>query len=472
MASGRGASAAMSRGLIMSADAIPPRSRGSTRFRARRALWVRQALLPTEQFIHSETVGAMTMLGAAVVALGWANSPWSDSYHALWHVRFSVDFPLLRISKDLHHWVNDGLMAVFFFIVGLEMKAEIAEGELKSLRQAALPVIAALGGMIVPALVYHLFNPAGEPARGWGIPMATDIAFALGTMALLGDRVPLKLRTFLLALAAADDIGAIIVIAVFYTGAISIAAAAVALIFLAILVAMKRVGVRSPFAYAVAGILFWAAVLDSGIHATIAGVVLGLLTPAEAWFDHRAFLAEARPVFDRLERAIRGNDDNGAEATYGELEALTYETESPVHRREREVRPWVTFLVLPLFALSNAGVPLGAAQIHRALSDPVTAGVFAGLVAGKLVGVLGFSAVAVLAGISVLPEGIRWRQMTGVAMLAGIGFTVSLFITGLAFSADQTAAAAKLGILAASVFAAVAGYLVLRGATRLPRASR
>ncbi len=427
--------------------------------------------MPLEQFIHSETVGATTMLGAAVVAMLWANSPWSASYHALWHVRFSIDFPLLRISKDLHHWVNDGLMAVFFFIVGLEMKAEIAEGELKSMRQAALPVIAALGGMIVPALAYHVFNPAGEPARGWGIPMATDIAFALGTMALLGDRVPLKLRTFLLALAAADDIGAIIVIAVFYTGAISIPAAVTALIFFAILVAMKRAGVRSPFAYAVAGILFWAAVLDSGIHATIAGVILGLLTPTEAWFDNHAFLDEARPVFNRLESAIRAADENSAEAMFGELEELTYETESPVHRREREVRPWVTFLVLPLFALSNAGVQLGAAQIHRALSDPVTAGVFAGLVAGKFVGVLGFSALAVLAGISALPQGIGWRQMVGVAMLAGIGFTVSLFIAGLAFSAEQTIASAKLGILAASVVAAVAGYLVLRSGPRPPRAS-
>jgi NhaA family Na+:H+ antiporter len=464
----RGISAAISCCLIMSAEAIPPRSRGSRRFRARHALWVRQALLPLEQFIHSETVGAMTMLGAAAVALLWANSPWSASYQALWHLRFSVDFPLLRISKDLHHWVNDGLMAVFFFIVGLEMKAEMAEGELRSLRQAALPVIAAAGGMIVPAVVYHFFNPAGEAARGWGIPMATDIAFALGTMALLGDRVPVKLRTFLLALAAADDIGAIIVIAVFYTGAISIAAAATALIFLAILVAMKRAGVRSPFAYAVAGILFWAAVLDSGIHATIAGVILGLLTPTQAWFDHGVFLGEARPVLDRLEHAINDGDDSRAAALFGELETLTYETESPVHRREREVRPWVTFLVLPLFALSNAGVPLGAAQVHRALGDPVTAGVFAGLVAGKFVGVLGFSVVAVLAGISALPEGIRWRQMTGVAALGGIGFTVSLFITGLAFSTDQTVASAKLGILAGSIVAAVAGYLVLNSGSSPP----
>jgi NhaA family Na+:H+ antiporter len=471
MASGRGTSAAAHRCFIMSAEGIPPRSRGSRRFRARRAFWVRNALLPLEQFIHSETVGAITMLAAAAVALIWANSPWSASYQALWHVRFSVDFPLLRISKDLHHWINDGLMAVFFFIVGLEMKAEIAEGELKSLRQAALPAVAALGGMIMPALIYHLFNPAGELARGWGIPMATDIAFALGAMALLGDRVPLKLRTFLLALAAADDIGAIIVIAVFYSSAISIPAVVTALIFLAILVAMKRAGVRNPFAYAVAGILFWAAVLDSGIHATIAGVILGLLTPTEAWFDYRAFLAEARPLVDRLGTAIRTDDENGAAAMFGELETLTYETESPVYRREREVRPWVTFLVLPLFALSNAGVALGAAQFHRALGDPVTAGVFVGLVAGKLLGVLGFSGIAVLAGISALPEGVRWRQMVGVAMLAGIGFTVSLFITGLAFSADQAVASAKLGILVASVVAAVAGYLVLRSGPRPSRAS-
>lgn len=454
----------------MSTEAIPPRSRGSRRFHARRAFWVREALLPAEHFIHSETVGAITMLAASVLALVWANSPWSASYHALLHVHLSVDFPLLRISKDLHHWVNDGLMAVFFFIVGLEMKAEIAEGELQSLRKASLPVIAALGGMIVPALIYHFFNPAGEAARGWGIPMATDIAFALGTMALLGDRVPLKLRMFLLALAAADDIGAIVVIAIFYTGSISLAAVATALGFLAILVGMKRVGVRSAFAYAVVGILFWSAVLDSGIHATIAGVVLGLLTPTEAWFDQRGFLTEARSIFDRMDRAIGSNDDGRATMLLGEMEALTYETESPVHRREREVRPWVIFLVLPLFALSNAGVPLGAAQIRHAVADPVTAGVFSGLLIGKIVGVLGFSIAAVAAGVSTLPEGIGWRQMTGVAMLAGIGFTVSLFITGLAFTSETIAAAAKLGILAASVVAALTGYLILRSAAAAPPA--
>jgi Na+:H+ antiporter, NhaA family len=446
----------------MSSAKIPPRSSGSRRFRARRAYWVRRGLLPIERFIHSESVGAITMLAASMLALLWANSPWSASYAALWHTRLSIDFPLLRISEDLHHWINDGLMAVFFFIVGLEMKAEIVEGELASLRQAALPIIAALGGMIVPALLYFLWNPTGEAARGWGIPMATDIAFALGTIALLGDRVPLKLRTFLLALATVDDIGAIVVIAIFYTGAISLAAVSTALVLLVVLVVMKRVGVRSPFAYALPSILFWAAVLESGIHATIAGVILGLLTPTSAWFDHRSFVKEAGAVFEKLKGAIRSPEEGVSAALLGELEDLTYETESPVHRREREVRPWVTYLVLPLFALSNAGVMLSAAQLHQALGSPITIGVFVGLVAGKLFGVLGFSAVAVSAGISPLPAGVGWRHMTGMALLAGIGFTVSLFITGLAFSSAPTIASAKLGILGASLVAGAAGYLVLR----------
>lgn len=425
---------------------------------------VKRALLPIERFIHSESVSAVILLCGSIVALVWANSSWSGSYFELWRQKLTFDVAVFSVSKSLHHWINDGLMAVFFFVVGLEMKAELTHGELSNLRQAALPAVAAVGGMIVPALIYLAWNPAGVAARGWGIPMATDIAFALGAMALLGDRVPPRLRTFLLALATADDIGAILVIAIFYTGAISFSALSVSLALLVVLVFMKEIGVRSPMAYAVPSLIFWIAVFESGIHATIAGVVLGLLTPSESWFDHKTFIESSDQLFTRLREAVDANDEGTAADVLGELEELTCETESPVERRERNFRPWVSYAVLPLFALANAGVVLSPAHLHAAFSNPVTIGVFSGLVAGKFLGVTGFTALMVFLGASRLPEGVTWRHLVGTSLLAGIGFTVSLFITGLAFGGGSMIASAKVGILGASLVAGISGYLVLRSA--------
>ncbi len=441
---------------------VPPRSRGARLLRARHSLLAERVLLPIERFIHSESVSAAILFAASVAALVWANSPWRAAYFNLWHYKLTFDFGFFILAKDLHHWINDGLMAVFFFVIGLEMKAELSDGELSSPRQAALPAIAALGGMLAPAAIYLFFNGGGPAAHGWGIPMATDIAFAVGVMALLSDRVPLSLRTFLLALAVADDIGAIIVIAVFHTASISTAALGVAAVLLLLLVAMKVVGVRSPVAFAVPSIIFWAAVLESGVHATIAGVVLGLLTPTRPWFDEHSFLESAGEVMGRLREAVGRGAESEAAALLGQLDELTYESESPVARREREIRPWVSYVVLPLFALCNAGIDFSSIRLREAISDPVTIGVFVGLIAGKLVGVLGAVAVTVATGLSQLPEDSGWPQMISVALLAGIGFTVSLFITDLAFRQTAMIPSAKLGILSASVLCAAAGYLALR----------
>jgi NhaA family Na+:H+ antiporter len=372
------------------------------------------------RFLAAEATGGIVLLGAAVVALVWANSPWSSSYESLW-------------STEVRHWVNDGLMAVFFFVVGLEIKRELVVGELRSPRAAALPVIAAVGGMAVPALLYLAVN-AGDPgADGWGIPMATDIAFAVGVVALLGSRVPAPLKLFLLALAIVDDIGAIVLIAVFYSDGIDGVAFAVAGAAALAVVALWRL--RAPWITLVAAaVVLWGATYESGVHATIAGVVLGLLTPA-------------RP--------------SGA---------------SPAERLEHRLHPVASFGIVPLFALANAGVRIEAAVLDAPGAGAVALGVALGLVVGKPVGVAGATWLALRTGLGRLPGGVTLPQVLGVGAVAGIGFTVSLFITGLAFPPGRADldAAAKIGVLAASVLAAMAGSVLLgtSGRRRQPRRQR
>ncbi len=444
---------------------VPPRSHGMLTLRAERSFATRRLLLPVQAFIYTQGNSSIVLLAAALAALVWANTPWKSSYSSLWHTTLTVDLAVLAISQDLEHWVNDALMTIFFFVVGLEIKRELVHGELSTVRKAALPVVAAVGGMGVPALLYVALNAGGEGFHGWGIPMATDIAFALGALALLGNRIPAELKVFLLALAVVDDIGAILVIAAFYSEGVSFQALGVAVGLVVLTFVMDRAGVRNVYAYVVVGILLWLAVFKSGVHATIAGVVLGLITPAQPYFSISSFAESAQALLGRFRAAMGRHDEDEVEAVLGEFEELAQGTEAPVERLERIVSPWASYLVLPLFALANAGVELSPGALMEALSSRITHGVVLGLVVGKLVGIVGASWLAVRLGAGSLPGDVRWKHITGVGLIAGIGFTVSLFVTGLAFEDSRAVAEAKTGILGASVLAGLLGYIWLRVVT-------
>jgi Na+:H+ antiporter, NhaA family len=432
---------------------------------------VERIVRPFQDFAHKQSSSGIILVFVTVVALVWANSPWSDSYAALWDSRLTVGVGDFTLSKDLRHWINDGLMAVFFLVVGLEIKREVLVGELSSIRSAALPVAAALGGAVVPALIYIAINAGTEGAAGWGIPMATDIAFALGVLALLGERAPVGLKVFLTALAIVDDIVAVLVIAVFYTSEISWGALAVGGVFLVALVVANVIGVGKTLVYALLGVGLWLAFLFSGIHATIAGVLLAMTVPASSFINPGAFLERSRYILDRFEKAgekgehVLTNEER--QAALHALNHATYELEPPLHELEHTLHPWVVFAIMPLFALANAGVALGGG-IAEALRSPVALGIVAGLVVGKQLGITLFAWLAVKSGVSELPTGISWRQVYGAGWLAGIGFTMSVFISDLAFPDSPLVDVAKLGILAASLIAGVVGWLILRGASSPP----
>ena len=422
-----------------------------------------RVLRPFREFIHHEASGGLLLLAATVLALLWANSPWGHAYEALWHTPIAVGVGAATLSKDLHHWINDGLMAVFFFVVGLEIKRELLVGELASFRRAALPIAAAAGGMVAPALVYAALNFGGEGAAGWGIPMATDIAFAIGVLAILGRRVPLGLRVFLTALAVVDDIGAVLVIALFYTPTVSWTALGGAALALAALAALNRLDVRSPLAYALLGLTLWLAFLLSGVHATVAGVLLAFTIPARARIDSDAFILHGRQHLATFERAHAEGEGTAfigeiQQAAVQALEDACDHVQTPLHRLEHSLHPWVAYAIMPLFAFANAGVRLGGDlnPLH-----PVTLGVALGLVLGKQIGITLFTWLAVRAGLASLPAGVSWRHVYGAAWLGGIGFTMSLFIAALAFPDPALLEAAKLGILAASLVAGIVGWLFL-----------
>jgi NhaA family Na+:H+ antiporter len=417
-----------------------------------------------ERFVQSETSSSILLFGATVVALVWANSPWSASYFALWKLPLRIGRrPLL--SMDLYHWIDDGLMVLFFLVVGLEIKREIVKGELASFRQAALPITAALGGMILPAILYFALNRSGPDARGWGIPMATDIGFAMGVLALLGKRIPSNLRVFMLALAIVDDVGAILVIAFFYTPKISLSALAVAggLLVLLVVIAMRQAPIS---VFLVVGVCFWAAVLSSGVHATIAGVILGLIAPIQPKFPPEELAESAELLLTSFRDQILSQDKVSAEATLSELDQLLRGTDSIAERLERSVHPWVCYLVLPLFALASAGVNLSAEKLTLAISSPIALGIVLGLVVGKAVGITAFSFLAVQSKIAGMAEGLTWAGIAGVAILAGVGFTVALFITSLSFGDETLVATAKVAVLAASLAAGLIGYFYLRFALK------
>jgi Na+:H+ antiporter, NhaA family len=424
----------------------------------------RLVLRPLQAFLKTEEAGGILLLAAAVAALLWANSPWRASYNAFWHIELTIRLGGWSLSEDLQHWVNDALMTLFFLVVGLEIKRELTTGEFREPRAAALPAIAALGGMIVPALLYLAINPTGEPARGWGIPMATDIAFALGVLALVGRGLPAALKSFLLALAIVDDIGAILVIAIFYSGSISPAPLLAAVGLFALILVLQRLQVRWAAVYVLLGVGVWLATFQSGVHATIAGVALGLATPAVAFQRPKAVSLEAHRIADDT---VDDPIPPDADAHHWlQLAGLTREAVSPLARLEHLLHPWTSYVVIPLFALANAGVSISSSSLREAVTSGVTLGVVAGLVVGKTVGVTVFTWMATRTGITRLPEGVGWSQLVGVAALAGIGFTVSLFITSLAFQTPAVQDAAKVGILAASLLAGLLGAFLLARSRR------
>jgi NhaA family Na+:H+ antiporter len=422
-------------------------------------------LYPFQAFAENRMAGGILLLVCTAVALLWANSRWADSYAALWHTNLTISLAGRTLSHDLHFWVNDLLMAVFFFVVGLEIKREVLVGELASPRQAALPIVAALGGVVVPAIIYTLLNAGGPGVRGWGIPMATDIAFALGAMALLGDRVSIGLKVFLTAWAIVDDIAAVLVIAVFYTAQIDWAALGGAGLVIAVLSLLGRLGARRPITFVVGGSVLWLLVLASGVHATIAGVALGFCVPARTPVHFRHFVQRIRTVLREAERgtAYEGSllaSEEQQAALHGVEEACE-KVQPPLHRMEHALHGWVAFFIMPLFALANAGVALSG-DLARLFAQPITLGVIFGLLIGKPLGITLAAWVAVRTGLASLPEGVGWMRLHGAGWLGGIGFTMSLFVAGLAFTDERMLTMSKLGILTGSACAAIIGSLLLR----------
>lgn len=423
-----------------------------------------------QAFFQTEASGGILLLASAVVALLWANSPLRDGYAGLWATYVTVGAGTFEISKPLLLWINDGLMAIFFFVVGLEIKREVLTGELASPRKAALPLAAAVGGMVVPAALYAVIN-AGDPGlSGWGIPMATDIAFALGVLALLGRRAPLALKIFLTALAIVDDLGAVLVIAFFYTAQLSWAALGAAALFLVALVVANRLNIYRPMVYVILGIGLWVAFLKSGVHATIAGVLLALTIPARQRIDAPAFLKRGKYLMGIFaEEAVAGQAEPTSRQrdAIHSLEEACEAVETPLIRLEHTLHPWVAYFIMPVFALANAGVILSGDMLGQAFGSTVTLGVIVGLVIGKQLGVTLFAWAAVRLGWAAMPARVTWRQLYGVAWLTGIGFTMSLFIGGLAFDNPLLLDNAKIGILTASLLSGLGGWLLLARA-RVP----
>ncbi len=434
---------------------------------------------PTLRFFRQESAGGVVMLVAAIIALIWANSSASASYFAIIETPIEIafgDFRFHHLSElTVQEWINDAAMVIFFFVVGLEIKRELVVGDLRDPRAAALPVIAAVGGMVVPAGIYLAFNlwllpGAGAEPNAWGIPMATDIAFAVGIVAMLGRRVPVSAKLFLLALAIVDDLGAILVIAVVYTQDLAVTWLIAAVLGLVTIWVMNKLDVRSLAAYVVLGTFVWLAMLESGVHATLAGVAIALLTPVTSFYDPRSFDENARPLVEKVDGYLP-DDVPLHRASHHTLERvsnlitdlrrLSYETLPPLTRLEYKLTPVSSFVVVPLFALANAGVVISGDAIAGAGTDPVLLGVLFGLLVGKTVGVTGFAWVAVRLGLGRMPFHTTWRHMIGLAMLSGIGFTVALFVASLSV-AGEALSSAKIGIFAGSLVAGIGGYVFLR----------
>lgn len=421
---------------------------------------------PIQEFIRAEATGGVLLLAATVVAMAWANSPWAASYHELWSTPVSLAFGSYALTETLLEWINDGLMAMFFFVIGLEIKREILVGELASWRQAALPLAAALGGSVLPALIFAGLNFGTEGEQGWGIPMATDIAFSLGILSLLGARVPLALKVFLTALAIADDLMAVLVIAFFYTSTISWTSLVVGALFLGLLLLANWAGIRHPLVYSLVGIGgVWMAFLLSGVHATIAGVLAAATIPARPRLTGSEFLDKGRDLLHRFERALSPDrsplSNREGQRIASRMKSVVTDVETPLHQLEHALHPWVTVVIMPLFALANAGIAFDS-HFGAMLMSPVALGVSIGLLAGKPIGILSAVWITTRCGLASLPSGVTWPQLAAVGMLAGIGFTMSLFIAELAFGQDPSLVPAKVGILVGSTIAGLMGGLLLK----------
>lgn len=424
---------------------------------------------PMQRFLNNSAMSGIILFFAAFISLILSNSPWAEAFHHFWEVHFSIGFSDWHLSKSLHHWINDGLMAIFFFVVGLELKRELISGELSNPRNAALPIVAAIGGMLVPAVIYLVINPSGEATGGWGIPMATDIAFALGILSLLGDRVPVSLKVFLTALAIADDLGAVLVIAFFYTSEIDLASLLSGAGFFGLLLIGNRMGVRNVLFYGIVGVGgLWLAFLLSGVHATIAAVLMAFTIPARVKVDEITYIKK----LDELQACFKNACPNNFSTVTSEqlnilkeIRVVSKLAETPLQRLEHALHPLVAFIIMPIFALANSGTSFSAESLTQ-LTTPVTLGVFLGLLLGKMLGVVGFVALFVRLKWVVLPQDFTGRLLIGAGFLAGVGFTMSLFISKLAFTNTTFVEEAKMGILLASTISGILGYFIIKNATK------
>lgn len=421
-------------------------------------------IAPVSKFIHQEYTSGIVLLLSVIVAIIWANSSFADTYHHLWELHLSVGFDQHIFNQPLHVWINDGLMAVFFFVIGLELKREFMDGELSSIEKASLPMVAALGGMVVPALFYFIINRGTSAEHGWGIPMATDIAFALALLSIAGKHIPGSVKVFLSALAVADDLGAVLVIAFFYTADLNFIPLGFAGLFLVLMVIGNLIGIRSTAFYLLMGLVVWMGFLLSGVHATIAGVLVAFTIPAATKIDELVYVKKLKTLVSEFELEIPSNSTLTTpqqHKTIEQIKELSLAAETPLQKIEYGLHPWVAFVIMPLFALANSGMIIGA-DFFTALLNPVSIGVTVGLIAGKFIGILLFTWVMVKFKIAKLPQQSNWSHIIGVAMLAGVGFTMSLFISNLAFTEATMIDQAKYGILLASVIAGVSGTLFLK----------
>lgn len=438
----------------------------------KRTILARRILYPLLDFIKAESFSGILLMFITLIALAWANSPWAQSYTDTWLTPITIALGDYGLTKASLLWINDGLMAIFFFVVGLEIKRETMVGELASLKSAAFPVTAALGGMFVPAGIFAVLNLNGAGLDGWGIPMATDIAFALGIMTLLGNRVPVSLKLFLIAYAIVDDIGAVLVIALFYTAKVNFLSMWIALLVFGVLFILNVLRVRNIWVYVLLGVVMWVAFLKSGIHATVAGILLAITVPGRSRITKEEFYSSTNEVLHELGDSgiANGSEPNQVpdEETYqGAVHTIESNCEkalSPMHRLEHGLHPWVAYAIMPIFALANAGIFIDA-DLIGGLSSALPIGIILGLVLGKPLGILLFAWLASATGIATKPRTFSWMHLIGAGLLGGVGFTMSIFIANLAFAGSPLLPLSKLAILCASLVAGVVAYFILRFAS-------